>query len=121
MGLTWTATEQDTPEIAEGWHPADFDGISPYTKGQFGPALSWDFTAYIDGDPQRVSRLTSPSTSIKGEGYKMLTGILGRQPEVGEDIQIEDLKGRRVEVFIMDNDKGWPQVTKVRLPKKASE
>lgn len=118
MGVTWTATAPKTPEFSEGWHPANFLGISPFEKGQW-PSISWNFRVYLDGDPTPMNGLTSTSTSVKSNGHKMLTGILGRQPEVDENIDIESLIEKPVEVFVEDNGKGWPQVTKVRVPAKA--
>lgn len=113
MGITFTATAQEAPDVEEGTYEADFDGVEEGPEGQFGPSIRWNFTAYVEGEPEKVNGLTSTSTSTKSKGYEWLTAVMGRQPEVGEAIDFDSLKGSRCKVLVEDNAKGWPGVTKV--------
>lgn len=118
MGNTFTPSKAEAPEIEEGLYEADFEGIQPGPDGQYGPSIQWNFTAYIDGEPEKVNGLSSPSTSVNGKAYGWLTAILGRQPEVDEKVDLDALKGSRCRVLVEDNKKGWPTVTDVKPASK---
>ena len=118
MGISFTATAQEAPDVEEGTYEADFDGVAEGPDGQYGPSIKWQFTAYVEGEPTPVNGLTSTSTSVKSKGYEWLTAILGRQPGVGETIDLDALKGARCKVLIEKNAKEWPGVAKVYASKK---
>lgn len=118
MGISFTATAQEAPDVEEGTYEADFDGVEEGPAGQFGPSIKWLFTAYVEGEPTKVNGLTSTSASVKGKAYEWLTAILGRQPAVGEQIDFDSLKGNRCKVLIEKNAKDWPGVAKVYAAKK---
>jgi len=118
MGVIFTATKAKAPEIEEGLFEADFDGVEEGPELQFGPTLRWNFTAYVQGDPTPINGLTTRSSSTRSKAYTWLSAILGRQPEVDENIDIDTLKGRRCRVMIEDNKNEWPTVTDVK-PAKA--
>lgn len=115
---SWKATEGETPQIESNVYDAVFEGVSEGPEGQFGPSLKWQFGIIVDGEPETVTGLTSTSGSVKGKAFQFFTGILGRQPEVGEEIEPASLVGKRCRVLVEDNSKGWPTVTKV-TPAKA--
>jgi len=134
MGLTFTATTKsaDIPEIEDGVYPADFDGCAQEShpdwagKNKFGgmddgERIRWDFTLFDQGDPVPVNVLynlnfNTASKTVPGN-IKILKALQSKAEyaafEAGGDLDADTLQGRRCQVQIEHNDKGWPKIVAV--------
>lgn len=101
---------------AEIWDPKDAAG-NP--TSQYGPSRRWRFNAIDDGELIEVDRLTGLSVSPGSIGGKILTAIIGRQPEVDETIDLRGYVNAKVQLVIGPNKKGWMHVESVLPAKKA--
>lgn len=48
----------------------------------------------------------------RSNAYKLLTALLGHEPEDGEDINLQELIGRRIKATVEPKSSGWPKITK---------
>lgn len=127
MGGNTVKVTAGGPDIDAGAYPAKFTGAEIFdpvdAKGvstsQFGPSRRWKFEALDDGELVDVDCLTSLAVSPGSRGGKILAAIMGRQPEMDEEIDLDDLKAKPVQVVIAPNKKNWMVVETVLPAKKA--
>ena len=98
-------------EIADGTYPGTLERVEPYSHPQYGDGRKWFWLIEHDGKLDSLSTITSGNTGPKSKSYAFLTGLLGRAPKAGE--QIEDPTGNKVLLQITHNDKGFPTVAAV--------
>ena len=98
-------------EIADGTYPGTLERVEPYNHPQYGDGRKWFWLIEHDGKLDSLSTITSGNTGPKSKSYAFLTGLLGRAPKAGE--QIEDPTGNKVLLQITHNDKGFPTVAAV--------
>lgn len=48
----------------------------------------------------------------RSNAYKLLTALLGHEPEEGEEIDLQALVGRHIKATIEQKQSGWPKITK---------
>jgi hypothetical protein len=114
------------PDIEAGVYPAKLTGVSIFDpeddKGnktsQYGPSRKWEFDALDEGELVEVDCLTSLFLNSGSRGGQNLTAILGRQPEVGEEVDLDDLVGKPCQVVIGLNKKGTRMTVVQVLPAK---
>src|SRR5262252_5726755 len=100
----------------KGRYVARFDGVSPMAKREqpllnkkgepLPPGLEWKFT--ITQDPQHqgeyvgreVSRITAQIPTAQNSCGRLLAGVLGRDPALGEEVDVSGCVGRLYEVWI---------------------
>lgn len=56
--------------------------------------------------------------SDRSNAFKMISAFLGRPPEDGEDIDIEDFRGKRIKATVAPKASGWPKIS-APMPHKA--
>ena len=86
-------------------------------KGGDGTWTYRDWTLAIDGgahdgqliDIRANARVAGPAS----KQYALISGFLGRTPEVGEVINVRTLIGREAFAKIVSTDAGWPKVETV--------
>jgi hypothetical protein len=75
----------------------------------------WTFTL-VDGSDKSVTATSSMSVSPKSKGGKWIAALLGRQPAVGESVEIVGLP---CTIGVTLNDDGFSTIESV-LPRKAA-
>lgn len=82
--------------------------------------IRWRWVFQETNDPTTVGELdtvTSPGFRARSNGLKFLTGMLGRQPQEGDDTAT--LIGQEFDVVYGPNQAGRYTITGVSLPNKA--
>jgi hypothetical protein len=83
--------------------------------GKFGPYLDWEFeVADPDGEAKQVSRRTSTKTGFGAVARVFVEAMLGRSVGHDEEVDLNGLIGRTVELDIGSNDNGYDTVTDAR-------
>lgn len=99
--------EASGPDIPDGTYPAVLESVIQ-DKGQFGDFRKWTWLVEKDGQVIPLTCYTSAKTGPQTDSYRLLTGLIGKQPQIGE--RYEDPTGTRVLVTIVRNKKGFPKV-----------
>lgn len=119
----------------EEWLPGKIIDIEE-NEGKFGPGLKFilelddDEPDETTGEVPEVWAYTSQILSPKSKLYAYVVAVLGEEaiPEEGETLDLDDMLGKRVDVFFeryqgVDKESGKPvekeKVTKMRAAKKA--
>ena len=99
--MTWKAVmEEPLPAIPEGECRATVDGVHA-VDAQYGPAVRIDFTVVDeDNEARRVSGIASQKLSETSKFGRWVAGILGRVPDVGEQIAAQDLLCRECRIVV---------------------
>ena len=115
------------PDIEPGVYPGKFIGAEIFdpkdAKGNstslYGPSRRWRFEVLDEDELVPVDRLTSLNVSAGSVGGKILAAILGRQPEVDEEIDLDNFINAPVQVVVGPNKKDWMHAESVLPAKKA--
>lgn len=94
------------PGVPVGSYLAIFLSIDPIDN-QYGPALRWVFE--ITSGPyisKTISRFTRPEFTTNNAAGKMLNGIVGRQVEADEEIDLSDYFGKLYQIEVKESPKG---------------
>lgn len=99
---------------------APYEAPSTFHKSGKQTFRDWVF-AVSDGGPHDGEVLdirSTVSTSDKSKQYEIVTALIGRNPSLGADIDIDrHLVGRSVQAHIATNDNDWPYI-KTLVPAK---
>lgn len=99
---------------------APYEAPSTFHKSGRQTFRDWTF-AVSDGGPHDGEVLdirSTVSTSDKSKQYEIVTALIGRNPSLGADIDIDrHLVGRSVQAHIATNDNDWPYI-KTLVPAK---
>ncbi len=89
--------------ISEGLHHAVFLNISDAPDGKFGARVALDFAVYFSKTqkPVKIGRVFGKKLTPKSQLWEALESI-GADIEVGEEIDINALMGRKCRVMIED-------------------
>ena len=117
------------PDIQAGAYPAKCTKISIFDpeddKGnktsQYGPSRKWEFEALDDGELVDVDCLTSLFLNAGSRGGQIVTALMGRQPEVGEEVDLDTLEGKPCQVVMGLNKKGNRMTVVQVLPAKKAK
>lgn len=149
MGVTINKGQgAEAPDIENGSYLARFDGMTieehpdwaqtaeqnKFGKADSGRRIRFNFTLldeggdelYDDGDPVEVNALTREAFGLRSNAYALFAPILTAAEkaafEAGEDLDSDDIEGRKVMVAVEQRKNGWPIVTAVMpLPKAAKK
>ena len=119
MALTLTA--EDYTVVDDGEYPAKFAGYEQKTT-EFGPAVILTFE--LQDEENRgvaVSGMASQKLTPKAKLRGWVEGMMGRALETNESVDLDDLIGRKVMLYIttQDTDKGmFNRIDKIRVPKR---
>ena len=93
----------ERPHIPEGLHHAVFLNISEAPDGKFGARVALDFAVYYSKTqkPVKIGRVFGKKLTPKSQLWEALEAI-GAELEVGEEIDINTLVGRKCRVMIED-------------------
>lgn len=132
MSLKLKVKEAEAPEpIPVGVYQAKLTGIEKEEEGLYGDYVRLKFEV-IEGDHKGVERNQICSFKLthgKNRGtnsklFNTLTGLLGKEPERGMEIELESLVGIECQIFVEDKEEKdgivWQTITKV-LPAKDSK
>lgn len=100
--MTWnTKVEEAAAVVAEGEFNAEVTGIQDMV-GQHGPMVRLEFTLSTDDewDGRRVSGLASKKLCENTKLGRWVEVILGRMPNIGEEITAEDLIEKHCRIVI---------------------
>ena len=100
--MTWKATvEEPVTAVAEGTFDAEVTGVQDM-DGQHGPMVRIEFKLATDdeGDDRRVTGLASKKLSENTKLGRWVAAILGRTPQVGEEITVDDLHHKHCRVVV---------------------
>ena len=114
MAFTLTVTSGEG--VPAGSYLATFAGIEP-VNNEFGDGLRWQFT--VVAGPQKgckASRTTQPKPSPKNGCGKVLTGLLGRQLNPGESLDVEQFVGQTYLIVVAQTESGSTRVESVTQP-----
>lgn len=134
MKLTAKDSADFQPHEAEEWLPGKIIDIEETEGGKYGPGLKLvlvldDDEPNEDGTDREVWAYTSQTLSPKSKLGRYVEAITGELPAPGEVFDLDELIGKKVEVFFerytgTNKETGEPQekekVTKMRAAKKAS-
>jgi hypothetical protein len=108
--LTFSAPKTLPP----GRYPAILVDIGE-GEGKFGDYLDWEFDVEDpDGEAKRVSRRTSTKTGFGAVARVFVEALLGRMVAFDEEVDLNGLIGRTVELDIETNDNGYDTVIGAR-------
>ena len=102
MTTTWKANvEEAATAVAEGTFDAEVTGVQDM-DGQHGPMVRIEVTLSTDDewDERRVTGLASKKLSENTKLGRWVAAILGRVPEVGEEVSAQDLVAKECRVVI---------------------
>ena len=84
--------------LEEGMYPVELVEIRDI-ETDYGDSLRWIFSVFEEedeeGETPEVSGITSIRFSAKSKAYKWASALLGYEPDVGEEIDLDDLVGER--------------------------
>jgi len=84
--------------LEEGMYPVELVEIRDI-ETDYGDSLRWIFSVFEeedeDGEIPEVSGITSIRFSAKSKAYRWASALLGYEPDVGEEIDLDDLIGER--------------------------
>jgi hypothetical protein len=105
-----------------GNYTASFAGVEPVTNDQYGAGLRWKFQIlYGPQAGQIASRTTGTNPTMKNGCGRILAGLLGRELQVGEQIDISLLVGRTYLIVVQTAENGGTRVeTVVQSPSLSS-
>lgn len=113
MPITITAY---VPSVTAGAYPAVCTLVEDKANKADGSIFRvWEFTL-ADGTGRTVGASSSIQTTPRSKGGKWIAALLGRTPNVGEDV---DVIGRPCIVGVEINDDGYEKVTTVMPPMAA--
>lgn len=99
-----------------------YEAPSTFHKSGKQTFRDWVF-AVSDGGPNDGEVLdirSTVSTSDKSKQYEIVTALIGRNPSLGADIDIDrHLVGRSVQAHIATNENDWPYI-KTLMPARTS-
>jgi hypothetical protein len=101
-----------------GTYVATLLNIEPYKHDQYGPGLTWKFALSPDlanpddfivneTNEEEISELwsiTSTRMSPTAKARKYVEALLARKLNIGEDIELEDLKDKRMTVQVTTSE-----------------
>ena len=91
-------------DVPEGVYTAQFVGCVEKDHPEYGAGVAWDFR--IAEGPHKgkaVGRVTSLVPTDKNACGKILSGLLGRRPEKGEEFDAQQFAGRAYQVVVEEN------------------
>jgi len=93
----------ERPHITEGLHHAVFLNINDAPDGKFGARVALDFAVYYSKTqrPVKIGRVFGKKLTPKSQLWEALEAI-GADIEVGKEIDINTLVGRKCRVMIED-------------------
>ena len=97
-------------DVPDGTYPAILESVNE-DNGQFGLFREWHFLVEHDGQVTAFSDRSSGNTSPGSKAYAWLTGLLGKEPQIGE--RYEDPTGTRVLLQLEKNAKGYMKIKAV--------
>jgi hypothetical protein len=100
------------PPATEGIEPGTYEvslAKIESVEGQYGPQykLYWDIE---DLDNEQLSSYASQKMGPRTTLRTVVEALLGRELLTGEAAQSKDLLGKRCQVVIENNDKGYPRI-----------
>jgi len=101
---------QSGPDIKDGTYPAVLESVKE-DSGQYGKFRKWTWLIEHENKIEPLTCYTSALTSTGSKSYRWLTGLLGKEPQVGE--RYEDPTGTRVLVSVIRNKNNFPTVDEV--------
>ena len=117
-------TAKDYVTVDEGEYPAAFAGYEEKTT-EFGDAILMAFTLRDEEhNGVEIKGLASKKLSPKSKLRGWIEGMVGHVLEAGEDVDLDDLVGRKVMLYISvaDTDKGmFNRIEKIRIPKRKAK
>ena len=112
-----TGTVSQAPKIPDNLYPAKFAGVEENESDKFGDGYRWKFKVTVEDEVIELDKITwSRSMGPKSNNRKFLSAIAGRQIEVGETIDTDDLIGRSCRVMIKNDPEdadAWPKITDI--------
>lgn len=85
----------------KGAYEARLVKIEEQTGGPFGDALKWFFEILDeDYEGKEIMAFSSQAFNPASKAWEWTAAILGREIEMGEDIDFDDLTGKKVNVHI---------------------
>jgi len=114
-------------EIEDGMYEAKLVEIEETTLPEWGERWRWWFEVETeDEETVKVAGLTSRKFSDRSKAYKWFSALTGREPEIGEEVDLDEAVGNEclVEVKNKPGQGGavFPNVVDVKpVPKKSKK
>ena len=105
--------------VPAGAYPARFTSVEPTppdpAKG-YGPGLKWSWEVLTGPQAgQKASRTTTANPSPKNAAGKIISGLLGRPLQTGENVDVGSLIGRTYLIVVAEGQTGGTRVESVTL------
>jgi hypothetical protein len=111
MGLTLRVSTGGPPP---GTYHAKWLGFESAQHSEYGAGLKWTWEILNGAHAgQKASRITSATPTPQNAAGKILAGILGRQLQPGEDVDLQAFVGRPYLIIVDRTDKGATRVETV--------
>lgn len=97
-----------------GSYTAEFNEIEQTNHPEYGDGLAWKFTVrggQFNG--QQASRITGTTPTSKNACGRLLKGIAGRLPDVGQETDLSKFYGKRYQIIVEETDSGSTRVSAV--------
>lgn len=127
MGVRFKVGESKTGNwraVEEGLYIAKLVEVKPDTinvRGEERDIIRWRFVILEEKDKPMVEGLTSTLFTTRSKAYKWASALLGYQPDVGEEIDTDELIGKYAIVKVENKERNgrvFSRVTDVIKAKK---
>jgi len=114
-------------EIDDGMYEAELVSVSTTDIPEWGERWRWSFRVVLEEDEiVEVSGLTTTKFSTMSKAYKWFSALAGREPEIGEEVDLDELVGKKALIEIKNVQRGEFKISNVTdvkplpksLPKK---
>ena len=107
------------PGVPAGQYTATFSAIEKSKHVEYGEGLIWKFVIHGGQyDGQTAQRMTGPHPTLKNGCGKMLKGITGSVPSIGNEVELDMFIGSKFLILVEDADTGGTRIATV-LPLRA--
>jgi len=110
-------------EIDDGMYEAELVSVSTTDIPEWGERWRWSFRVVLEEDEiVEVNGLTTTKFSTRSKAYRWFSALANREPGVGEEVDLEELVGKKALIEVKNVQRGEFKISNVAdvkpLPKK---
>lgn len=110
--------EEVVPVLAPGVYPARFAKIAEQSNDN-GTFWMWTFVVEDGNNVVEITATTSPRITPKTKSGKWLTILMGRQPEIGENVNFANVIDTDCQIVVAINEAGYSRIESILpIPKR---
>ncbi len=116
MNMTWKITSEGVPPSAYQTTFAGIEPVEPDANKGYGAGLRWKWNI-VDGPfaGRTISRVTGQTPTPNNACGRLIVALLGRTPNVGENIDLAPLIGKKYLAIVAAGQQGGTRVETVAV------